>query len=95
MEHDETTWTNAQLSKHALARGQQRGIRWTDRETVLRFGDREVPAGGGCYRLSISSRQLRLLISQGTIPPQLGERCSRLVLVTDGSRVITNYKQDL
>lgn len=95
MERDEGNPMKAQVTKHASVRGQQRGIRQEDREVVFQFGDREENVGGGCYRLSISSARLKLLISQGRVPPQLGDRCARLVLVTDGSRLVTNYKQDL
>lgn len=80
---------------HAAKRGQQRGITPEQRDFVFQYGDREVPAGRGCYRLSISSARLRLLVSQGALSPQMADRCSRLVLVTNGSKVVTNYKQDL
>lgn len=95
MEPDTEHSMKTQVTNHASARGQQRGIRRSDRDVVFHYGDREAPVGSGCYSLRISSRQLRLLITQGAIPPQLGHRCARVVLITDGSRVITNYKQDL
>lgn len=95
MERDEKSAVKPQVTKHASARGQQRGIRRSDRDVVFRYGDKEELVGGGCYRLSISSKRLRLLIRQGSIPPQLGDRCARIVLITDGSRIVTNYKQDL
>ena len=95
MKHDKGNSINPHLTRHAMARGQQRGIRQSDRDMVFRHGDREHPVGGGCYRLSISSKRLRLLVQQGVISPQLGDRCARLVIITDGSTVVTNYKQDL
>jgi hypothetical protein len=95
MERDKGNPMKAHTTKHASIRAQQRGIRQSDRDLIFQFGDREEQVGGGCYRLTISSKKLKLLISQGVVPPQLGDRCARLVLVTDGSRLVTNYKQDL
>lgn len=80
------------ICAHALLRGQQRGIKDSDREIVFSYGDREEEAGGGLYRLSISSRQMKLLLDRKVIAPSQAERCSRLTLVTDGWQVITNYR---
>ena len=80
------------ICAHALLRGQQRGINQSDREIVFSHGDREKPAGGNLYRLSISSHQLRSLLYQKIITPSQAERCSRLTLVTDGWHVVTNYR---
>ena len=82
----------AYICAHALLRGQQRGIRQPDIEVVFNHGDREEPARSGCYRLSISSRQMMWLLERGIIAPAQAERCKRLTIVTDGCRVITNYR---
>lgn len=84
--------TKAFICSHALLRGQQRGIKHSDREMVFSYGDREDDAGGGLYRLSISSRQMKFLLDRKIIAPSQAERCSRLTLVTDGWQVITNYR---
>lgn len=84
--------TQAFICAHALLRGQQRGIKQSDREIVFSYGDREEDAGGGLYRLSISTRQMKLLIDRKIIAPSQAERCSRLTLVTDGWHVVTNYR---
>lgn len=84
--------TKAYISAHALLRGQQRGINQSDREMVFNYGDREENAGGGLYRLSISSRQMKFLLNRKIIAPSQAERCSRLTLVTDGWQIITNYR---
>lgn len=87
-----TLATQAFISAHALLRGQQRGIKQSDREIVFNYGDREEPAGGGLYRLSISTWQMRSLMDRKIIAPNQAERCGRLTLVTDGWQVITNYR---
>lgn len=79
-------------TRHAVVRGQQRGIRKSDRQFVFHFGDREERAGGGFFRLSISHRQMKFLLEHNLISPSQAERCSRLTLVTDGSRILTNYR---
>lgn len=84
--------TEAYICAHALLRGQQRGIKQSDREIVFHYGDREENAGGGLYRLSISSRQMKVLLDRKIIAPSQAERCSRLTLVTDGWKIVTNYR---
>lgn len=81
-----------QVTAHAQLRAQQRGIRAYERELVFHFGDREEPAGGGCYRLSFSRRAICRLQAEGRMTSQQAERCKRLVIVTDGCDIITNYR---
>jgi hypothetical protein len=57
----------ALICSHALVRGQQRGIKQSNRDIVFSYGDREENAGGGLYRLSISSRQMKLLLERHII----------------------------
>lgn len=84
--------TKAYICAHALLRGQQRGIKQSDREMVFNYGDREENAGGGLYCLSISSGQMKSLLNHKIIAPSQAERCSRLTLVTDGWQIVTNYR---
>lgn len=84
--------TEGRVTAHARLRAQQRGIRAAERDLVFMFGDREEPAGCGCYRLSISRPALRRLQSEGRISPRQAERCVRLTIVTDGRDIITNYR---
>ncbi len=79
-------------TRHAVVRGQQRGIRKSDRQLVFQFGDREERARGGVFRLSISTRQMKFLLKHKLVSPSQAERCSRLTLVTDGSTILTNYR---
>lgn len=92
--HNTTTAkiAKAYICAHALLRGQQRGIKQSDREVVFNYGDREENAGGGLFRLSISSRQMQFLLNRKIVTPSQAERCSRLILVTDGWQVVTNYR---
>ena len=87
-----TQLAQAYICSHALLRGQQRGIKQSDRDIVFHYGDREENAGGGLYRLSISTRQMKLLLERKIIAPSQAERCARLTLVTDGWQVVTNYR---
>jgi hypothetical protein len=80
------------ICSHALVRAQQRGIKQSNRDIVFNYGDREENAGGGLYRLSISSRQMKLLLERHIIAPSQAERCARLTLVTDGWHIVTNYR---
>jgi hypothetical protein len=84
--------SHAFICSHAMLRGQQRGIKQSDRELVFNYGDREANAGGGLFRLSISSGQMKFLLDRKIITPSQAERCSRLTLVTDGWKVVTNYR---
>lgn len=89
---DTAQLAHAYICSHALVRGQQRGIKQSARDIVFNYGDREENAGGGLYRLSISSRQMKLLLERKIIAPSQAERCARLTLVTDGWQVVTNYR---
>jgi hypothetical protein len=80
------------FSMHAEKRTQQRAIRRQFVDLVWDHGDREEPAGGGCFVLSISTRRMRLLISKGAVNVQDAARCQSLKLVTDGSLLITAYR---
>ncbi|RYH00370.1 MAG: hypothetical protein EON58_00390 [Alphaproteobacteria bacterium] len=83
------------LTKHAVARSQQRGILREHQETVFAFGDLEHEVGRGCYRLAISQRRLMNLVRNGTISAQIADRCRRLSVITDGMTIVTNYKSSL
>ena len=80
------------VSAHAHVRGQQRGIRRSERDFVFMYGDREVPAGSGLYWLSISEKMMGSLLRDGLVSPRIAERCKRLRLITDGCTVVTNYR---
>jgi len=80
-------------SLHAKVRGQQRGIKQGAREVIWEHADIEESAGDGCYRLSASRRQIEALVASGTITASQADRCQRLTLIVNGSKVITNYRK--
>ena len=94
IETSETETFGPFLTRHAARRSQQRGIKACHRDFVFAHGDREVPVGGGCFRLTISYRGLKLLVQQGLLSPTSADRCARLAVITDGKTILTNYQQD-
>jgi len=84
--------SGAAITRHAQRRSQQRGIRNHHRDLLFAYGDRESPAGGGLYRLMFSPNRLRRLVETGVISRQESEKCGRLILITDGVSVVTNYR---
>lgn len=82
----------AHFTKHATLRAQQRGIRGVEVNLVFEFADIETPVGSGCLRISISTREITALISQGILTPAEAEKCQRLVIITDGQTILTTYR---
>ena len=80
------------FSNHAKIRKQQRGIRKVEADLVFNFGDLEFEAGGNCYKLCISKRKLEELVANKNVVPKLAEKCEHLVILTDGSSIITVYR---
>jgi hypothetical protein len=80
------------ITTHARRRAQQRGIKQYLSLLVFNFADLESKAGGGCWRLQLSSRQIRLLVQQGYCSAQEAERLSRLTLVTDDASILTQFR---
>lgn len=81
------------MSHHAHHRSNQRGIKRSTQDLVFFYGDREEPAGSGCYRLMISKEELRALVAEKIITARQAERCWRLTIITDGHSIVTNYKK--
>lgn len=79
------------VTKHAQSRSQQRGIKSRHRDVVFTYADREERVRGGCFRLSLSYGQVRLLVARGVISPQDADRCKHVQVITDGSSVLTTY----
>lgn len=78
---------------HAQTRSQQRGLRESHINVVYDFADLERHVGGNCRRLSISGRELRRLVMEGTLAPKEAERCKNVSLIVDGGTLITAYRQ--
>jgi hypothetical protein len=47
------------FTRHAIMRGQQRGITLAQIDTVLKNADKEIPRGRGCAAIWISRRELK------------------------------------
>lgn len=80
------------FTSHAQLRSQQRGLRETYISAVYHFADLELHVGGSCRRLSISGRELRRLVKEGTLAPKEAERCKNVSLIVDGGTLITAYR---
>ena len=78
-------------TKHAAKRSQQRGIKAPEVKFVFNYGDREIKAMDRCYKLCISKGRLVELVQEKIIRPNLAEN-KNLVVVTDGSAIITVYR---
>ncbi len=77
------------LSRHALRRMQQRGIRRELIDLIWQNHDVEAQVGDGCQSLTVS-RRMRGKLREGDIAPELLDKGGKIVLVvgSDG-RVIT------
>ena len=88
-----TEATNPKWTWHAMHRRQQRGIKKNIANIVFEYGDREFAARDSLYHLSISKNKLRSLTKCGHVDPKQAEKCKRLVILTDGQRIITTFRQ--
>lgn len=76
-------------SQHARRRARQRGIAGRAIALVLDYGDRELPGGSRCTRLTLSRQAAERLLQHG-LPPELVESAARLALVVGSSgRIVT------
>lgn len=84
--------TYIRFTHHAQVRGQQRGLREKLVCAVYDHADVETHVGSSCRRLSISSQELRRLISECVLTPAEADRCKNVALIVDGGAVITAYR---
>lgn len=82
----------ASLTKHAITRANQRGLKTADLQLVFAMADQEREAGGGCYKVSLSTQALEELRAEGRVSASRAERLRRIQIVTDGRSIITNYR---
>lgn len=93
----ETTMQNSSSyshTSHSKVRANQRGFTQDVIDAVWQFADRETQRPGGCFELSISSGQAALLVRKGAMNAQLAGKCAKAKLLTDGTTLITVYKND-
>ena len=84
--------TQIYLPSHAQVRSQRRGLRGPLINAVYDYADVETHVGASCRRLSISTRELKSLISSGILTPAEAARCKNVTLIIDGDAVITAYR---
>ena len=84
--------TQIRFTQHAQLRSQQRGLREKMVCAVYDYADVETHVGSSCRRLSISSQELRRLISERILTPAEAGRCKNVTLIVDGGAVITAYR---
>ena len=78
------------LSAHAQKRAQQRGIRSTVVDFVLRHADVELEAGNNCRSVRISRSKLKKLRGAGASAVEVERATSVIVIVSgDSNDVIT------
>ncbi len=82
------------LSRHALKRMQQRGLKKQEIDLVLRFADREVRRGGTVVALSLSRNQISDLQADGIINAAHNELLRNLVVLysSDDQEVVTAFR---
>lgn len=77
------------ISKHASARQQQRGIPALAIDLVMRFGCEE-PAGGGAVKYSLNKEGWRRLQSYaGSIASRIAEHMDVFVVMSGDGKLIT------
>ena len=81
--------TDLGLTRQAIVRGQQRGVKLAALELIAGYGDCDLPAGHGCVRRMLSHAGRAELLADGH-KPALVERAARLTLVlSDDGAVVT------
>lgn len=83
------------ISTHAETRMQQRGVRFATLTLILNAYDTETQLPGGLVEISLSSRALRILRSQG-MPAREIERVDGIFarVALAGSTVVTVLRRD-
>ena len=83
---------NLKMTKHALNRSQQRGIKLKMINFVISHADkfRLLKEGGESY--FISNKKLRSLISEFRLKPSDFEKLANLVVVESAGKILTVFK---
>ena len=71
------------ISKHAQRRMQQRGIKTSYVELILKYADFCKYVGQGSFKYFISKSEIKKLLKKNIIQPQDAERISRIAIVED------------
>ena len=83
------TEDNVEFGVHATTRMQQRGIRRTVAQMIVKYADREVHIGKGLMSVSVSRRCALRLGEEDKLPPELIEKLTgkSVVVANDNMQV--------
>lgn len=83
------TEDNVEFGVHATTRMQQRGIRRTVAQMIVKYADREVHIGKGLMSVSVSRRCALQLGEEGKLPPEVIEKLTgkSVVVANDNTQV--------
>lgn len=78
-----------EFGAHASVRLQQRGIKKSVAETIIKYADREVRVGKGLVSISISKRCAVRLGEEGVLEPKMLEKITSKSVVVSNDNDIT------
>jgi hypothetical protein len=82
------------ITKHAIKRNSQRGIRMNDLNLIMMYADLIIPVGSGCSSYSLGADGFMALIASG-VSNQVVDRVKRLsVVISPTGRIVTAIKAD-
>jgi hypothetical protein len=84
-------YLNLHFTEHADVRAQQRGIKKSVMNFILKEADVDLPAGRGCRSLLVSQKKLKILISENKVQPKFADRVNGVVLIEHENELITLF----
>jgi len=82
---------NLHFTEHADMRAQQRGVKKSAMNFILKEADVDLPAGRGCRSLLVSQKKIKTLISQNKLQPKFADRINGVVLIEHDNELITLF----
>lgn len=82
------------LTAHAQARLQQRGIKKEIIDFILMEADQDKPAGRGCRSIFVSKRKLEKLVKNNELLPKFASRVNGVVIVEAEEEIVTIYHKN-
>ena len=79
------------FTEHADMRAQQRGVKKSVMNFILKEADVDLPAGRGCRSLLVSQKKIKTLISQNKLQPKFADRINGVVLIEHDNELITLF----
>jgi len=84
-------YLNFHFTEHADMRAQQRGVKKSVMNFILKEADIDLPAGRGCRSLLVSQKKLKTLISENKVQPKFADRVNGVVLIEQKNELITLF----